>query len=280
MVKTKFSPVAYHFFACGQKGPPEKIFFQKSPYRLLKLFKHDFFAATALYEVENPAEGDEGPKKIVLKMYRHQHLFGVPMKWLGKCLCEHEVSILRRLNHIENIPKFLSFHKPSGFLYEYIEGNCIDGRPNLPADFFDRLQNLTNQIHNCSVIYLDMNKRGNIILGPDNLPHLIDFQISFYIDRSSFLGLPFGKFAFEALRKADLYHILKHKRSLQPGLLNEDEKTTLQSTTALVSLHRALVKPYKILRKKILRFVFSNRLIPIDDSICYHPEDDPARFLQ
>jgi hypothetical protein len=76
-----------------------KIFLSKSPYRLSKRFKHDFFAATALYEIENNTDSAEAPKKIVLKMYRHQHLFGIPMKWLGKFLCKHEVSILRRLNH-------------------------------------------------------------------------------------------------------------------------------------------------------------------------------------
>jgi hypothetical protein len=54
----------YQLYACGKTRPPEKIFLEGEKYRLTKVLKHDFFAATMLSPPEQPQLRPEGPVKI------------------------------------------------------------------------------------------------------------------------------------------------------------------------------------------------------------------------
>jgi len=115
-------------YACGKKPLPQKIVFDGDTYRLQKVFKHDFFAATALYELPKISKSakTQNPNKIILKLNRSQHLLGLPLAWLGEFLCRHQVDILQRLKNLRGIPHFLSHYGKTGFIYEFIEGQRLD----------------------------------------------------------------------------------------------------------------------------------------------------------
>src|SRR5207248_3156450 len=66
------------------------------PCRRVEIFKHDSWAATALYE------GPSG--QVVAKFNRTQPIFGLPMAWLGRWLARHEAAVLDRLAGLTNIP--------------------------------------------------------------------------------------------------------------------------------------------------------------------------------
>ncbi|MHC4061750.1 MAG: hypothetical protein ACYSR6_09100, partial [Planctomycetota bacterium] len=118
--------LGYLLYACGKEGPPGQIVFGGDTYRLHAVLKHDFFAATALYECPKRLLNDRtAPTKIILKLARQQHLFGVPLAWLGELLCSHEVAILRRLRNVDCIPRPLARYGKTGFIYEYIEGRPL-----------------------------------------------------------------------------------------------------------------------------------------------------------
>ncbi len=274
--------IGYQLYACGEKKLPKTILLEKNTYILSKILKHDFFAATALYKLAKRKKRTDKntPFKIVLKMHRQQHFLGLPTTWLGKRLCNHEIKNLRRLQCISQVPKLLSKYDNTGFIYEYIEGCSLAESKNLPDDFFDHLLELLNRIHNCGIAYLDMNKRGNIIVGKDGRPFLIDFQIALYINKKPLFGKNFVERLWNCLKKADLYHLFKHKRKLKPQLLKPEEKNISRSKSKLISLHRSITRPFRKLRRQLLRYLYSRNILPIEPNVGYNPEDNPARFLQ
>jgi len=110
-------------FALGHAEMPGEVVAEGVTWRFCKLFKHDFFAATGLYErcaersgalqdareklEEAPPELQEAPRKLaVLKIQRTYRLFGMPMKWLGGLVARHEIRVYQTLQGVAGIPEF------------------------------------------------------------------------------------------------------------------------------------------------------------------------------
>jgi serine/threonine protein kinase len=248
-------------YACGRKGMPEKIEFGNNEYRLREVLKHDFFAATGLYELKRRPSSVEAPPpaKIVLKLSRHHNILGLPMLWLGEFLCCHEISVLHRLRHLRGIPRLLSRYGRTGFIYEYIEGCPLNRNKDLPQDFFDKLLELLRQVHQRKIVYLDMNKRSNIIVGSDGESYLIDFQIAVHIGEHMLFWR--SAYLWDVLQKADIYHLFKHKRRLCPELLRPEETPLSYCTSGLIRLHRMAATPLRRLRRWSLVYLHAKDLI-------------------
>ncbi|MHC4616673.1 MAG: hypothetical protein ACYTEQ_02850 [Planctomycetota bacterium] len=255
--------LGYLLYACGRNGLPGHIEFQGRRYGLRKVLKHDFFAATALYASEaRPRDGQKPrPAKIVLKVSRQNHFLGLPLSWLGERICAHEISILRHLTPLEGTPRLLSRYGKTGFIYEYIEGRSLKEQPELPDDFFGRLLELLLHMHQRNVVYLDMNKRGNILLGADGHPHIIDFQISMHIGEHALFSRRLSRYLREALQGADIYHLFKHKRRLSPELLSPQEKVLSHQISGLIRTHRLVATPLRRLRRALLRLLYAKGLV-------------------
>lgn len=253
----------YQLYACGRKGLPQNIFVRDCAYQLQKALKHDFFAATALYQLAPVAQTTQynAPSKIILKISRQEHFIGMPLHWLGQMLCDHEISILNRLKHLNCVPHLLSRYGLSGFTYEYIEGSTLDSVTAIPDDFFEKFFGMLRQIHKTNVAYVDMNKRSNVIVAPDGSPNLIDFQISLYIGKYALL-FPRLSFLFRRfLQRADVYHLLKHKRRLCPHLLTPTEQVLSQCNNSMLRLHRAVATPLRKLRRVFLQHLRTTGVI-------------------
>jgi len=241
----------YHLLACGDNGLPATITYNQQEYKLEKVMKHDFFAATCLY-VSNGSSEAIRPSKLVLKLGRKHHFLFLPLSWLGKFLRNHEVSISGRLSDISQVPKVLCHYDKTGFLYEYIEGSSLDEKPELPEDFFDNFKKLLQQIHEKDIVYLDTNKPGNIIYGKDGKPYLIDFQISLHL-KGRLPGVRgLASFIKKEFIKADIYHIYKHKRRFCPELLRPEERPLSYPTIPLIKMHRLIANPFRKIRRAML----------------------------
>ena len=242
-------------YACGRSGLPGEIVFRDNEYRLCRILKHDFFAATALYELDSRSRPTEipDPPRIILKLGRQQHFLGLPLAWVGEFLCWHEVSILRRLSDLRGIPCFLGHYGRTGFIYEYIEGHSLDEKKKPPDGFFDRLLELLTEVHRRNIAYLDMNKRGNILVDSKGRPFLIDFQISLHIGRHLLIWQRPSAYLRDTLQKADIYHLFKHKRRLCPELLTPQEQAASRRTGMLIGLHRLAATPLRKLRRALLK---------------------------
>jgi len=266
--------LAYQLYARGRDALPAQLGLDGRNYRFRRLLKHDFFAATAVYDrSEVPDSGDTRlPCKIVLKLSRKNHFLGMPMLWLGKLICANELSVHRLLSHLRGVPTVLGEYGSTGFIYEYVEGCSLKDSQQLPDDFFDNLHELVQQIHNCQIVYFDMNKRSNILVGSDNLPYLIDFQISLRISDRALITRRLSAYLRRTLQAADFYHLFKHKRKIRPSLLRPHEHQ-ISCETGLIQAHRLVATPLRKLRRCFLRFLQSHALTDVDQP----PDVDSTR---
>ena len=253
--------------ACGEKGLPETVSIDGYTWHRRKTFKHDFFACTGLYG------RDDSPQKLVLKLGRTQSFLGLPMCWLGRMLCRRERKIIDQLRDIDQLPKLLDTFD-NGLAYHYIEGQSLDERPILPDHFFYHLGKLLDAIHRRNICYVDMNKRGNILIGKDHRPYLIDFQISLYLPRH------WSGFLKHAFQKEDRYHLLKHKRRFRPDLLKPDEWERLDRKSLSIRIHRAIGGNLRDARRWLLRLLYRKQLLKPDLETLRTPENDHTRFLR
>lgn len=281
----------YQLRACGSKALPPAISIANRHYTLVRVFKHDFFAATALYQY-HPAQPDKltmmitpiitetFPNTVVLKIARTSSLLGMPMLWLGQLLAKHELSILKRLEDIHAVPRILGTLGKVGFVYQYIEGLSLDEKPSLPDNFFEQLQSLVNKIHTHRVAYIDMNKKGNILIRPDGSPAMIDFQISFHIPQRLLGSRRLTSRLLKALQKEDFYHLLKHKRRLRPDLMTDQQIRQSRRVSPLIALHRIIARPLTTMRRRSLAMIFRKGHITADNENPRTPENDPTRWLK
>src|SRR5262245_34968846 len=84
------------FRALGASEPPEEVLVDGHHYTRSEIFKHDSWAATALYA--------GAPGRIVCKFNRVQPVLGFPMTWLGRRLADRERRALERLADLPQIP--------------------------------------------------------------------------------------------------------------------------------------------------------------------------------
>lgn len=231
------------------EGLPPAIRCAGANYRFVRQFKHDFFAATGLYErADGPTGGpaDEKTARVVLKLQRCRPLFGLPLRWLGAWLTRHEATIYRELADVPGVPRFIGLLGPTGFVHEFVPGRPLHRDTPVGDTFFDELADLLRTIHARGIAYVDLNKRQNILVGDDGRPCLIDFQISFRLGRR---GGQMPRSLLGMLQRQDWYHFYKHKRRCRPDLMTQAEVERSYRPDGWINLHRRVSRPYFAVRR-------------------------------
>lgn len=237
-------------FALRRPPPQEVELAGRGRYRLVRVFKHDFFAATCLYESVEPAD----PPRVVVKYARSQPFLGLPTDWLARLMRSRESGVYRALEGVEGVPRYLGAAGRTGYAIEYVDATPLDHLDAPPAGFFDRLRKVMEAIHARGVAYTDANKRSNILVRSDGRPVLVDYQLAFR--RRDDWPWPLGALlrrAFEYVADKDIYHVLKHKRRMAPQELTEEERVLSRRRSGLHSLHRKLAKAWRRVRRAFLR---------------------------
>jgi hypothetical protein len=238
------------FRALGHEEPPRVITINGEEHELVEVFKHDSWAATALYR---------GPRAmIVAKFNRQQPLFFVPMKWLGRWLARREARAWRFLCGVAGVPSdagavwAVGRCWRSAIAHPYIDGHPlhIDEKP--ANNFFSRLGEMLRAMHERGLAYVDLNKRENIIVSNDGAPALVDFQLHFAPPRWA-LRLPPVRWLFRELQAGDLYHLHKHIAWHRPDLLPVSERDWSRLQPRSGRIWRALyVRPMQVFRRRLL----------------------------
>lgn len=237
--------------ALGREDLPAEIDIGGARYAHVRTFKHDFFAATGLYE------GPAG--RVVLKVYRVAPLLGLPMQWTGRWQMRHETRMYELLAGAPGVPRLLGRIGPTGFVHAYVDGRPLDKNAALSDDFFPRLRGLLDAIHARRAAYVDLEKRENILVGDDDRPYLIDFQISWHVaDPVAARRWP-ARWILPVLQAADRYHYLKHKRRLRPDQLTPEEQEQSRRTPLWIQGHRVLFRPITVVRRLILTWLGARR---------------------
>ena len=235
-------------FALPQ-GPPRQVTAGVT-YALSRVFKHDFFAATCLYESADAAEAP----KIIVKFGRQQGFCGLPLAWLGEWSARHEESIYRALAGAAGVPRWMGCVECGGYAIEFIDGRPLDHQPPPPKGFFDKLRDIFDALHARGVAYCDANKRSNILIDPQGRPWLIDYQLAFLGPRKwPWLVRPIVRAAFEYMCGKDIYHLYKHKRRIAPDELTSEEEAISRKRHGWHLVHRKFTKSYRAARRVFLK---------------------------
>ncbi len=237
-------PMPAWLLAMGRQPLPPAIQAGGATYELAKPFKHDFFAATAMYE------GSAG--KVVLKVGRCTSLAGLPMTWLGRRMMRHEARLYDLSQGITGIPRVVGFVGSTGFVHEYIEGRQLarDDRP--PDGFFEALSQTLDALHARDIAYVDLEKPENILLGTDGRPYLIDFQISWHAAHRWWGRSWLARRLLKVLQGSDRYHLLKHWRKLRPDQLSGERLAEAMQVPFWIRWHRAVFRPITLMRRQVL----------------------------
>ena len=261
-----------------RRSPPAALEVAARCYRLVRVFKHDFYAATCLYETTDA--GARFPR-VVVKFGRRQGFCGLPLDWYGRWLCRHERGIYAALAGVEGVPRWAGCVDESTFAIEYVEARPLDHLPAPPPGFFDRLLDLMGHIHARGVAYCDANKRSNILVRPDGRCVLVDYQIAFRRpDDWPWPLRAIAAWAVRYLQRGDIYHLYKHKRRLAPQEMTDLELAASRRRGWLHRLHRKLTKPYRTLRRRFLHEQYTSGRLesPSADLEDHHqPEKDTWR---
>lgn len=226
---------------------PKDIVIKGQLYEYEKILKDDFFSVNVLYK-------NRDGERYVLKLSDFRFLFGLLLRPFAIWMSSHEYKIYKMVEDIDGIAELGPRYGWRGYFHKYIEGNTLHElgtKATLPDDFFDGLKAIIEELHRRRIFYLDLNKRGNIILGEDNKPWLIDFQICQYFKpRRGLLGKWSDKI-FNKLIQEDVYHIYKHKRKFQPDLITKDELKLSQRSKLAQRYDKFWGTPYRRIKRKL-----------------------------
>jgi len=163
-------------------------------------------------------------EKAVLKDFNAGHggfgfLFGPLLIW-------REVRALRYLEGVPGIPRLLSRPNRRAVLMQHIDGRTAKAVPKgeLGADFFVRMTERINAMHDRGVVHCDLRSGGNTIIDNDGNPYFIDFVSHL---RRGGRWNPVGRWVFRQFEIADHIAIIRLKRRLAPGLLTEADQALL-----------------------------------------------------
>lgn len=241
------------FRAMGREGPPRQVTIGETACELQEIFKHDSWAATALYR------GQTG--SFVAKFNRAEPILGIPMRWLGCWLARREARACRLLAGLTGVPVAVgpvvwqTRRFPTAFAHDYVPGHplAMDERPS--AAFFDELETLLAEIHARGMAYADLNKRENILVTEAGTPFLVDYQICF-APPSWMVSFPPVRWLLRELQTADRYHLRKHRLWHRPETVPASERDPARLRPMSVRLWRiAYVAPMQAFRRRLFTWM-------------------------
>lgn len=115
-----------------------------------------------------------GPDRVVIKQATGR---GLALA-LRRYMLRREYAAYLRIAGLPGIPRCLGLREDGSLVLEYIDGAIYrDSAPELkdrPAFFADLLR-IILALHGAGVAHADLKRRGNILIGPDGGPRLVDF---------------------------------------------------------------------------------------------------------
>ncbi len=231
--------------ALNGENMPDEIEADGIKWLRLKTFKHDFFAATGLYESR------DGDRQAVLKIFRPYSYKGLPYGWLSRWEARHEEKIYLKLQDTGHVPGWIGRYGKTGIMHEFIPGHDLLYGADIKFEFFDQVDELLEVMHRRGLAYLDTNKPDNILVGDDGRAYLIDFQITWL---QPFFPLNILTWPlFTVFKDSDLYHMMKHRRKFFPDKVSREALDRRRPW--YIKIHRAFANPIRYWRRRYLRSV-------------------------
>lgn len=165
----------------------------------------------------------DGRRVVVKDFSRSDFLFRAIV---GPILIRREFGALCKLAGCRRLPSVIRKLDRYAIVMEHVPGTSLaDLQPGvLTAEFYDHLREAVDEMHSRGVAHCDLRSRGNVMLGEDGLPYLVDFAACVFLGR----GInPFFRWLFSQFVAADDNAVLRIKQRLSPELLTDDDRRDL-----------------------------------------------------
>jgi predicted Ser/Thr protein kinase len=142
---------------------------------------------------------------------------------VGRFLLRREVRALRRLQGIAGVPGDAFRVDALSMAARFVPGRALADTPKGPfsTGFLLALEALLHQVHARGIVHLDTRGGGNLLIGPDGTPGIIDFQAAL---STRWMPRPLRRW-FEAM---DLSGIYKKWQLWQPDTLGTQRLAQLE----------------------------------------------------
>jgi len=160
---------------------------------------------------------------------------------VGPMSARREMRALQQLAGARGIPRFYRRVGRDALLLEYIPGTSAREVPpgGLTPLFFEQFYQLVDRLHEFGVAHCDLRSQGNILIGADGEPHVVDFAAHFRRPRAwNFIA----QWMYARLCEADRVAVARLKKTHAPDLLTEEE-------------HLSLSRDRKTLLERTARFI-------------------------
>lgn len=96
----------------------------------------------------------------------------------GRIFVNIEGHSMMKLEGNPSVSKNVKFISPYTIAFNFIKGNPLKKfkKEEIPKEFFIELEKNVLEMHKRNIVHLDLRNLGNIIMGHDNYPYIIDFQ--------------------------------------------------------------------------------------------------------
>ena len=121
--------------------------------------------------------------KIVVKDFKNSDtLFKLIV---GPILIRREYGALRKLIDVQGIPQLVGKIDRYAVAIEHIPATSLDNHIDeaLTDQFYDSLRMVVDKMHERGVAHCDLRSRGNVMLGDDGKPYVVDFAACVYLGR-------------------------------------------------------------------------------------------------
>lgn len=238
------------FQALGRNQPPDRILIDGEIFRQTTLFKHDSWAATALFAAEGRPD-----RQLVCKFHRQQAILFLPVRWAGRAMARREARMMRRLADVPYVPRLAGSVRddhgtplPHAVARWFIPGHPLTKGENVDNRFFPTFRALLDQIHQRGMAYVDLHKRENVIVGDaDGAPYLVDFQISVALPQRGPLGT-----ILRVFQRGDDYHLAKHWAAHRPDQCGFTTADLQRRIPWWIKAHRLIARPFRECRRRLL----------------------------
>ncbi len=237
--------IAEQFRALGRRELPEAFMLGGGEYVLDEAYKHSSISAVGLYRA---GDGD----RVVLKCYREAPWFGVPMRWMGRMMAAYEAGVMRRVHDIRGIPRLRAMYGQTGLVRDFVPGEHLTRHSEVSSEFFEDLLRLLREVHARGIAYVDLEKPGNVIIGPGERPYLMDWQVAFHIPPRWLGHTTAARWLRRVAQKADMYHARKHYRRVMRDRLTPEQIERLRPRPWFVRLSNKILGPWKKARRRVL----------------------------
>ena len=173
----------------------------------------------------------DGRRLIVKDFSRGDRLFRAIV---GPILIRRELGALKKLAGIAGVPQLVARIDRYALAMDHIAGAPLSSRleggkrgvepGTLGSEFYTRLREVIDAMHSRGVAHCDLRSRGNVMLGEDGQPYVVDFAACAFRGR----GInPFTRWVFDQFVLADRNAVLLVKQRMSPELLTDDERAEL-----------------------------------------------------